>query len=153
MSIPPGLVISTSGNEVIGAAWAQSTTSKDVFITTTNGATTVRFITNNGSGGPLNGSNFGTGIVDGWFEVDILGWSSSVQVSDRYDGRVVAANVRNLTSSSISIPTSRAKITTMGTVSIDTVNGWSNNEYKVNSSGWYQAKGIVTGKQIGRAHV
>lgn len=101
VSLPSGLVASTTGNEVIGAAWSQSTTSKDVFITTTNGATTVRFIANNGVGGPINGSDFGTGIVDGWFEVDILGWSSSVQMSDGYDGRVVAEGMSTTTATSV----------------------------------------------------
>lgn len=132
VSLPSGLVASTTGNEVIGAAWAQSTTSKDVFITTTNGATTVRFITNNGSGGPINGSDFGTGIVDGWFEVDILGWSSSTQQSDGYDGRVVAFSgyVASTYTPGVHTPINLTAVR-------DTLGGWSTNTYTVRSPGDY----------------
>lgn len=137
VGLPPGLTVSSTGNTVVGAAWTQFTTSKDVFVVASNGATTVRFITNNGIGADLVGSDFGSGIVDGWFEVDILGWSSSVQVSDGYDGRVVAARA---TLSADVTGVSGSAVLPFNTVGFDSTGSFNTitNSYKIPSSGIYR---------------
>ena len=143
VSLPPGLKVSSAGNEIVGAAWAQSTSSKDVFITAVNGESVIRFILNNGSGGPLTGSNFGSGIVDGWFEVDILGWSSSVQVSDGYDSRVVALNASGTNNTSFNTtPTAVQFITQSNQDTIGSYNQ-STGVYTFKSAGFYDITSAV----------
>lgn len=117
VTIPSGLTTSSTGNTVIGTAWTQSSSSKDVFITNATGTNTVGFIANNGAGGSLTGTDFGSGILDGHFKVKIAGWSSSVQTSDNTDTRVVVA--RYTASSSAAIPDS-ATVFDFSTKSIDT---------------------------------
>lgn len=81
----------------------------------------------------------------------ILGWSSSVQVSDGYDGRVVAANVyRNAATANQSIPNATYTGVGFDSKNFDTTNDFtlspsSNGSYfTVKSAGYYRVSASIT---------
>lgn len=75
-------------------------------------------------------------IVNGYFKVPITGWSSSVQVSDGYDGRLIAANYKTLSSTTITSGTALiwTTITSDSTASYNTTTGG----YTAPSAGTYR---------------
>lgn len=83
--------------------------------------------------------------------VPILGWSSSVQVSDGYDGRVIAANVyRNVATANQSIPNATYTGVGFDSKNFDTTNDFtlspsSNGSYfTVKSAGYYRVSASIT---------
>ena len=88
-------------------------------------------------------ANYNTGVNgDTWanstsfgifFSVPISGWSSSVQVSDGYDGRQIGFRANN---SSTSINATPAKVVWTNTDK-DDVAGYSSGTYSVKKAGWY----------------
>ena len=89
----------------------------------------------------VNGTTFG-----GYFEVPISGWSSSVQVSDGYDGRIIAAKYTGVTTGSIG---AAFNTTTYPTKVFDTTNSYSGGTYTVPSAGIYRisATNDITGTE------
>lgn len=84
-------------------------------------------------------------------DIPILGWSSSVQVSDGYDGRVVAANVsRNVATANQSIPNATYTGVGFDSKNFDTTNDFtlspsSNGSYfTVKSAGYYRVSASIT---------
>lgn len=81
------------------------------------------------------------------YKVPILGWSSSVQMSDGYDGRVVGAHLHRNSSSQTAGPNgSVVKILLTSTAgTFDDVAGFdsTNNRYVVKTSGRYRVKGRI----------
>jgi len=74
------------------------------------------------------------------YSVPILGWSSSVQVSDGYDGRVIAASAAG--TSTVSTPAGAVIVPT--TITRDETGSLSAaGVYTIPSSGWYQADGFI----------
>ncbi len=67
------------------------------------------------------------------FDIPISGWSSSVQVSDSYDGRQIGFRANN---SSTTINATPAKIVWTNT-NQDDVAGYSSGTYTIRSAGWY----------------
>jgi hypothetical protein len=82
------------------------------------------------------------------FRVPVTGLSSSVQMSNDTDTRVVAFGVTNNSATTQSIGTTPTKITTMGTVNVDTHASWSTatDEYTVPVSGVYRCSAGVFGQ-------
>ncbi len=83
--------------------------------------------------------------------IPILGWSSSVQVSDGYDGRVVAANVcRNAATANQSIPNATYTGVGFDFKNFDTTNDFTlspsiNGSYfTVKSAGYYRVSASIT---------
>lgn len=74
--------------------------------------------------------------ISGSFSVPILGWSSSVQVSDGYDGRVVAASAMVPANQSVANATD-TKITYTN-IQSNTTNSLSNSTFTVPSAGTYR---------------
>ena len=85
-------------------------------------------------------------VIEFNFKVPILGWSSSVQMSDGYDGRVVAFASTGSTSS-ITGTVSTSYITPT-TVLFDDVSSFSGNTYTVKSSGKYRASVYASGGSV-----
>lgn len=89
------------------------------------------------------GNNFANGTTfGGFFEVPITGWSSSVQVSDGYDGRQIGTRVyldggTTVTSGSAFIFTSKSHDKTN---SYDTSNG----RFTAPSQGLYEVSALIT---------
>lgn len=104
VTLPSGLStdtskLSTSNNNIIGyVAYGAASASTVVILASTTSANTINFGIQSGSAASLNAAN-GNGItangtgVSLVFSVPILGWASSLQMSDSADTRVVAAKV------------------------------------------------------------
>ena len=76
------------------------------------------------------------------FKVPILGWSSSVQMSDGYDGRVIAASgIGGDTGNTIASNTDA--ILPISTVATDTAGMVSGNTVVIKSAGYYRVNAIV----------
>jgi len=82
-----------------------------------------------------NGSSVSdsSGLVSFYAEFPISGWSSSIQMSDSYDGRVIGFRANN---SSTTINSTPAKVVWTNTDK-DDVAGYSSGTYTVRSAGWY----------------
>lgn len=91
--------------------------------------------------------------VSMFFKVPISGWSSSVQMSDSYDGREITFNARGTPTGTLN--TGYNKVTfASGTVLNDTVAGFSSGTYTIRTAGKYDisynqrmdwATGVVNG--------
>lgn len=110
------------------------------------GSTTA--ISNNPTGAALAS---GDALEFSVSDIPILGWSSSVQVSDGYDGRVVAANVyRNVATANQSIPNATYTGVGFDSKNFDTTNDFtlspsSNGSYfTVKSAGYYRVSASIT---------
>lgn len=79
-------------------------------------------------------------IVSITASVPILGWSAGAQMSDGYDGRVIAASYTTTATTAISIS---GTVITYGTKNFDTTNSMSGNTYTIPSSGWYRLTGSI----------
>lgn len=81
--------------------------------------------------------------------VPILGWSSSVQVSDGYDGRVIAANVQRLPTGAQSIPNNAYTAIGFDFATSDETASWvlsrtaGSSYYLVPSAGWYRVSAVA----------
>lgn len=77
------------------------------------------------------------------YEVPVTGWSSSVQMSDSADTRVVAAAISS--SSSTSVANSANTKVAFQSVSVDTHGGWDliNNRYVVKVAGKYSVSSLL----------
>lgn len=76
------------------------------------------------------------------YSVPIVGWSSSTQQSDGYDGRVIAFEATTGTSFSATTGGAWTKITGM-TAALDKVAGFASNTYTIKSSGTYRIDGAA----------
>lgn len=107
-------------------------------------STSIRFYQNDAT--TFIGSEFTANNVIAFdFEVPILGWSSSTQQSDEYEGRVIAAR---FTGSNETANTTYTTLSLTSTV-LDTVGGKSGNTYIVKSSGNYDIEATATGYGTG----
>lgn len=80
--------------------------------------------------------------ISAFVEVPIVGWSSSVQMSDSYDGRLIAAFYSNTPSGTL---TNSFNTITFPTKSTDTTASYSSGVYTIPSSGFYDiSAGIQT---------
>ena len=84
-------------------------------------------------------------------DIPILGWSSSVQVSDGYDGRVIAANIFRATGTAAqSIPNNTYTGVGFDTKTFDTTSSWvtsttgGSSYFLVPSAGYYRVGASVT---------
>ena len=83
---------------------------------------------------------FGSGdtiVMD--FEVPILGWSSSVQMSDSFNTRVISAKIVGATAT---LSATLSKIT-FSTVSFDDIAGYSSGTYTVRTAGKYKVSPTI----------
>ena len=76
--------------------------------------------------------------------VPVVGWSSSVQMSDQSDTRVVAASF----SGSTTTITSASNVITPTTTLFDTHGAFSGNTYTVPVSGYYEVKVTASGSSV-----
>lgn len=81
--------------------------------------------------------------IGGTILVPILGWSSSVQMSDRTDTRVVAARYESTATTALA-SSAYTKIPTWGVKNVDTHSAMSGDTYTVPVSGLYEISGMVT---------
>ena len=157
VSLPSGLSIDTSkldtsGSNIFGFGIVSSAAAVTWCLIAANTGGTVLYFSqqsaSNAGTGPLNGSSYLSSGQSAHFivrNVPIQGWSSSVQMSDGYDGRQIAFMAEGAVSSSV------GSNTLIGYSSIvkDDVNGWNstNKEWEVPASGDYEIEvqhGIVT---------
>ena len=134
VSLPSGLSIDTSkldtsGSNIFGFGIVSSAAAVTWCLIAANTGGTVLYFSqqsaSNSGIGPLNGSNYLSSGQSAHFivrNVPIQGWSSSVQMSDGYDGRLIAASYQASSGQSI---TSTAVITMMGTKLYDTTNSYN----------------------------
>lgn len=82
-------------------------------------------------------------------DIPILGWSSSVQVSDGYDGRVVAANVSRTPTGAQSIPNNTYTAIGFDAKAGDSTASWvlsrtsGSSYYLVPTAGWYRVSAVA----------
>lgn len=81
--------------------------------------------------------------VVGSITVPIQGWSSSVQMSDRTDTRVVAAKV-STNSTAVIANSGSGTLIPWSTVNYDTHGAWNGNSYTVQVEGIYDVAGMLT---------
>lgn len=115
----------------------------------------IAYIGTNGIGLAINNSNnlVGQNIpsADWWtsagdnslsvnISIPILGWSAGAQMSDGYDGRVIAFAIQN--SSSFTVPANSyaapIKVTNFSSSVLDTVGGFNSNTYTARTAGLYK---------------
>jgi len=146
VQLPSGLTFNSSKTNTIaddtvfgvfsfrnsGVAWR----SGNVVYGSTN---TVKFTIEN-SGNNVQGTDFDTNdTLNYQFSAPITGWSSSVQVSDGYDGREISLRATNNSSTTIATSGDTLIPYTLGNgVTYDKVNGLSSSIYTVPSSGRYK---------------
>lgn len=130
-------------NSIIGSAQTSlaSTTQFAVFpIAPASNATTIGFTLQNsttgfGSGAQLGSSISATGSQNAVaFSVPIVGWSSSVQVSDGYDGRSIVFVGKNSASTSIATTGTYIPFTSQK----DSTASWSTDTFTCPSAGDYE---------------
>lgn len=76
--------------------------------------------------------------------IPIAGWSSSVKMSDGYDGRIIAFDIYRAAAQSI--PNASETKVGFDTVGFDDAGGWdsANSRYVIRTSGKYAVKALVT---------
>ena len=112
-------------------------------MTIVGGTNTFSLIIDSNAGSTLNGGSLEAGDYTRiGVSVPILGWSSSVQMSDGYDGRVVAAKMA--LSADVSGVNGSAALP-FNTVGFDTTGSFntSTNKYKIPVSGTYRISAHV----------
>lgn len=158
ISIPPGFTIDTNklsssavNTNSLGTAWYQSQTSNASFQVQTvalNNSTSVRAVTDQNATFPFfnsTQSNVFNATNDSWnlnFSVPVVGLSSSVQMSDSYDGRIIATSYA---SSSATAITSTPAGLTYNTLNYDLTGSMSGGStFIVPSAGLYRVSGMIT---------
>lgn len=143
ITLPPGLSVDlTKANSTnFGAFAAYSNNSTVAQNNVTSYVTTTSKIAfTNGSATAL-GSDFQAGTV--WtatVTVPIQGWSSSVQMSDGYDGRQVTFRKNDVNTSTTYATGTSSDITWLNanSVSSDDVAGWNGTFYTIRTAGYYK---------------
>lgn len=142
-TIPSGYTLDySSSSQIVGSGNSTSTTNPDVnLIWDSSGATNLISVVNtmSATGGfsVLGGTALGTSSVNSFqFKAKILGWSSSVQMSDQTSTRVVAFEANELTFSATGGGTA-TQVTGL-TASVDTTGGFSSNSYTISTPGTYR---------------
>lgn len=141
-SLPSGLSIDTSkvknvnyGSNTVGT-FSITTSTFRVGFATASSSTSIGIIRDSDIGTFLS-SSFGAGdIIEILFNVPILGWSSSVQMSDSADTRVVTARIYKNGTQTYS---SQTKLTSW-TIDSDKTGMWdaTNNRFNITSAGDYE---------------
>jgi hypothetical protein len=151
-NLPPGLVIDTTKVSVLatdlklgsGNVLNAGLASHGVDVTYNTSTAVIVSYANSASANqlasitPTAPFTFGVGdSVNIEYQVPIVGWASSVQMSDQADTRVVAARVRATVGTSITSGSTTA--VTFGGVDYDTHGGWDGvSTYNVKVSGKYR---------------
>ncbi|MBX3017986.1 MAG: hypothetical protein KF767_08860 [Bdellovibrionaceae bacterium] len=138
----------SGAREDLTSLWYDVSASQFKAISVLQFGTTAVKATVVGTAAQLSNADIASGQTDAInlnFAFPIQGWSSSVQMSDSADTRVVALSVYNNTATTQSVGTSSTRITTMSTVALDTHGGWnpSTNQYTVKVSGNYRISGSL----------
>lgn len=165
LSLPSGLSIdftklNVGVNQVVGK-WNGDQTKFSGAITVVNTDTTnVEFSPDTTAFTfPLNGNSWAAGsTITGWFEVPVVGWSSSVAVSSDGETRVISAVLSSSSNQSLSNGTDTKIL--FDTARSDKIAGFdsTNHNYIIRVPGTYQVKGTVqwvtngTGIRIARIY-
>lgn len=151
VNIPAGLTIdvskipSASVSMVLGSAEILDSGVRVYAGTVVYAGTTSVYVnhTEAGNSGLVNATNpttFGAAdTVSLNFKVPILGWSSSVQVSDGYDGRIVSFAGSSGSGQAITAAVTNIAVTTAK----DSVGAWTGSTYVVKTAGDYLVTGAV----------
>lgn len=154
-TLPSGQVIDTTksiGNHLgTGTALDAGTAYYDISVKGSGTTAVVPYVTS-ASGSYSTSANisntvpftFGASdIIDYEYSVSITGWSSSTQVSDGYDGRLIAARYYASTGASMGTLSSSFSDVTFNTKETDTTNSFSGATYTIPSSGLYKFSGQI----------
>lgn len=91
-----------------------------------------------------SGTSFpSTTAMSFFFEVPILGWSSSQVMSSDADTRVVAASIGGNATGTISTSVGSSTALTFPTINFDTHSGWSGSNYTIPVAGNYSISGLI----------
>lgn len=160
-SIPSGLTFDTSkytspnGDFTVGygKAYDSGTDAYEVIVDLSgSNALYLRVIKRQGAD-YLDFPNFSSTVPFTWttndaftirtFLIPITGWSSSTQVSDGYDGRIIAARYYASTGASMGTLSGSFSDVTFNTREIDTTASFSGATYTIPSSGYYKFSGQI----------
>lgn len=153
-SLPSGLSIDTSkvknvtyGSNTVGT-FSITTSTFRVGFATASSSTSIGIIRDSDTGTFLS-SSFGAGdIIEILFNVPILGWSSSVQMSDGFDARIIVGGLQSSGSTSVGGTTTKILLTT----AIDSSGGitdQTNSRFLINSAGYYVFTASTSHTQVG----
>jgi hypothetical protein len=159
VNLPNGLTmdsvkIDTGGNQGgVGKAWIVSASSSYEGTVDTTTSTSVRIVALGSAGTYVNVPALVSNVIPATFantdrvefrySVPITGWSSSVQVSDGYDARIIAARYYASTGASMGTLSGSFTDVTFNTKDTDTTNSFSGATYTVPSSGYYKFSGQI----------